>query len=206
MATYRVYIKTGENYGRTIPVAGASAPSLPAWISAAVGVGSVGVSVLEPPTAGEYSYDFSTFTLVVTVLSAYTTSQSVCCSPQTNIAYLNRQGGWENYILDGDTSYTGSFTGDEALVVDGYTLKRTDMGRAYDGERSATRRINTTQVGYLWRLRHSIVHWLYSSGTTSWSVEIVIDRQDMEKRRRKQKVITGTVSWRYAKELTIQRR
>jgi hypothetical protein len=127
-----------------------------------------------------------------------------CCDNQCNIAWLNRQGGWQNYIFTGIKTF-------EVRQDDGNTfktlqkvLKWTNRSEVYDGMICTTGNIPKAHVDYLDSLRYSIQAYLYNPTTNAWDIPIVVDSESFTKYTTKDKLFDISIAFIKSKELVIQ--
>lgn len=125
-----------------------------------------------------------------------------CCDNQTNIVWLNRQGGYQNYI----------FSGIKTIQVDGgdgNTFKRDGLKKyyertgVYDGRIVTTSSIAQSHVDYLDSLRYSIQAWEWDETDDSFR-EILVDVQNFVKYTTRQKLFDVAIRYIYSDEIVIQ--
>lgn len=108
--------------------------------------------------------------------------------------------------FEGVREYEGRFDGNESIVVSDRTLRRVNIGDVYDGEVNNTKRLSLEGLSYLWRLRHSIAHYRDINEDGTFSQELIIDREELKKRKSNSAIYQGSVRFRVAEKLEVQRR
>lgn len=125
-----------------------------------------------------------------------------CCDNQSNIVWLNQQGGYQNYI----------FTGIKTIQVkggDANTFKSNNITRyyqkenVYDGKIITTSNIAQAHVDYLDSLRQSIQAWEWNTVLDTFR-EILIEVEDYDKYTTRQKLFDVPIRFIYADSIVIQ--
>lgn len=126
-----------------------------------------------------------------------------CCDNQTNIVWLNRQGGYQNYI----------FSGVKTFQIDGGTgktfkqnliKKYCERKDVYEGKVLTTSAITKAHVDYIDSLKYSIQAWEWDESDNSFT-EILLDTDSFVKyTSRDNAILDVAIKYIYAKEIKIQ--
>lgn len=125
-----------------------------------------------------------------------------CCTNQTNIVWLNREGGFQNYIFSGVKTIEVS-GGDAKTFKRNGIIKYYQRENIYDGKIVTTSNIPRNHVDYLDSLRHSIQAWEWNQADSTFR-EILIDIEDYVKYTTRQKLFDVAIRFIYADEILIQ--
>lgn len=164
------------------------------------------------PSVGSYSVQFTelvdgevvTWTIILNVLvDRYNVFQN-CCGDR-NIAWLNIQGGWNNYIFSGIKTFTIEGGKDNQFKTSDYVAKYSEISGVYDGELLTTGDIPKSHVDVLDGLKaKSIQAFLFNDVTQAWDIPILIDRGSYTKYKSNDKFFEVRVKFIYATEVLIQ--
>lgn len=164
------------------------------------------------PAVGSYSVTFSEYvggneviwTIILNVLvDRYNVFQN-CCGDR-NIAWLNIQGGWQNYIFTGIKNFQIEGGKDNQFKTSDYVAKYSEISGVYDGELLTTGDIPKSHVDVLDGLRaKSIQAFLFNETSQAWDIPILIDRGSYTKYKSRDKFFEVRVKFIYATEVLIQ--
>ena len=160
------------------------------------------VNVEERAVSGGGLIDSGTITL--TINSCVTEYTPRCCDNVYNIAWLDPNSGWKNYIFTGKATTgveqdKGLDYKDENLV-----LKWSEVQDVYDSIIVGTGAIPKTHIDYTKTLRYAIQAFQYDESTGTWSIPIVIKRESFTMYKRGQHFYEWTLEFKYAQELIVQ--
>lgn len=191
--TYQWYLLVGMSY---FPIASATNPTLQ--------VNTLGFTYkcIVTDQLGETAEDTVT-TSACPIPTPDTTPYSNCCDNQTNIFWLNRTGGFENYIFTGVKTFEVD-GGDSKSFITDKVLKYSEKTKIYNGKIVTTSSVPKSHVDKLDSLRQSIQAWEYDETTLTFT-EIILDTTSYEKYTTKKKIFDVAIRYLYAEEITIQR-
>lgn len=191
--TYQWYLLVGMSY---LPISGATNPTLQ--------VNTLGFTYkcIVTDQLGETAEDTVT-TSACPIPTPDTTAYSNCCDNQTNIFWLNRTGGFENYIFTGVKTFEVD-GGDSKSFITDKVLKYSEKTKIYNGKIVTTSSVPKSHVDKLDSLRQSIQAWEYDETTLTFT-EIILDTTSYEKYTTKKKIFDVAIRYLYAEEITIQR-
>lgn len=164
------------------------------------------------PAIGSYSIQFTelvngevvTWTIILNVLvDRYNVFQN-CCGDR-NIAWLNIQGGWQNYIFTGIKTFNIDAGRDKQYKTSDYVLRHSEISGVYDGELLTTGDIPKSHADLLDGLKaKSIQAYLFNDDSGTWDIPILIDRDSYVKYKSRDKFFEVRVKFIYATEILIQ--
>jgi hypothetical protein len=134
------------------------------------------------------------------------------CCPSINIVWINRLGGYENYIFSGKRQVYELEDG-EAIQFKTYNLtkKNAQLNNIYRAVILNTGIIPVEHTTKLESLRNSIQAWVYDDTLPSYTdfadrfTPILVDRDSMIIRDTREKIVERTVRFIIAKEIVIQK-
>lgn len=132
-----------------------------------------------------------------------TEAYSNCCDNQTNIVWLNRQGGFENYIFSGVKTFEVD-GGSSKTFITNFLKKYSEKTGIYNGKVVTTSSVPRSHVDKLDSLRQCIQAWEWDEDDNTFT-EILVDTTDYEKYGSKQKIFDVAIRFIYAEEILIQR-
>jgi hypothetical protein len=189
--------------------------NVPAFVTLASGSAPntyTGWQINGKTTSGTYSFSFQentltgnrNWTVIIEVGACGTVVYDNCCTNQYNIAWLNRQGGWQNYIFTGIKTFEVRQDDGDTFKTYEKVIKWANKKEVYNGVILTTGNTPKSHVDYLDSLRYSIQAYLYNDLTDAWDIEILIDSDSFVKYTSRQKLFDNTISFIYANELVIQ--
>jgi hypothetical protein len=128
-----------------------------------------------------------------------------CCDNQCNIAWLNLQGGWQNYIFTGIKTFEVDQDNGNTFKTLNKTIKWSERKEVYNAVVCTTGNIPKAHVDYLDSLRYSIQAFLYNSTTNAFDIPILIDSDSFVKYTSRQKLFDVSIRFLKAKEIQVQR-
>lgn len=125
-----------------------------------------------------------------------------CCDNQTNIVWLNRVGGYQNYIFSGVKTFEVDGGDAKTFIRDGIKryYQRKDV---YNGKVVTTGNIDRDHVDYLDSLRYAIQAWEWDTDNDTFT-EILVDVDSFVKYTSRQKLFDVAIRFIYSEELKIQ--
>lgn len=196
--------------------------SLPAWLEVYYDVfGYVDFFVVNTntPSVGTYAFSFSSnngneYMVIInkvlsTAIPQFTTDG--CCDGGTNIWWLNREGGYENYTFTGKKVTFELSEGDSSSYkTQALESKYSELNNIYKAIILNTGDIPKSHLEKLASLRDSIQSWIYSEtlplyyDTKDRFTEIKVDRQSFVLNDTKERIVQRTIRVLVAKEKVIQ--
>lgn len=163
-------------------------------------------------TLGSFSFSFQettvtgniTWTVNIVIASCLANVYDNCCTDQLNIAWLNRQGGWQNYIFTGIKTFEVRQDEGDTFKTFSKVLKWANKQEVYNGVIATTGNIPKAHVDYLDSLRYSIQAYLYNSTTNAWDIPILLDSESFTKYGSRDKLFDISIAFIYSTELVIQ--
>lgn len=126
-----------------------------------------------------------------------------CCDNQTNIVWLNREGGYQNYIFSGLKTFEVKGGNAKTFKRDGI-VKYYEREDVYDGRVVTTSAITKAHVDYLDSLRYSIQAWEWDESDDSFR-EILVDVENFVKyTSRDNGIYDVAIRFIYADSIKIQ--
>lgn len=215
MPIYKTYnVQVGDFISETLPGSrlfseGTSAdwftPIVNPFISNLVGY------TITAPGIGSYSVTFLelvegepvTWTVVLNVIVDQYSLYANCCGDR-NLAWLNIEGGWQNYIFSGIKTFQVELDGTKQFKTSGLVQKHSEINGVYTGEIISTGDIPKAHADALDSLRHSIQAFLYNDETEAWDIPILLDLGSYTKYKSNEKFWDVRVKFIYAEEILIQ--
>lgn len=158
---------------------------------------------------GCYEFVFSDgetelFTLSICVYPAQQISE--VCGDGYNLAWVNRQGGWNNFIFDGRRSF-GVDVGSVEDFKDGLVSRHSIIEGVFDNCELLFSNRTKKDLILISTLKYSIQAYLYNTQTKQWDIPITIDRSSFPTYSEpfNQANVSGSIRFKYAKELKVQR-
>lgn len=145
-----------------------------------------------------------TGTITITVTDCVTEYTPTCCDNVYNIAWLTPEGGWANYLFIGKATKGLDQDKGTDFKDSNNVLKWSEVQNVYDTIIVGTGHIPQTHVDFTKSLRYAIQAYLYDSSTGTWSIPIVINRDNFTLYRRGDKFFEWTLEFKYALEITVQ--
>lgn len=218
MATlYKEYTVIGGTFAsESFPFAGANREGLasaPAWFDFAEGPIIIfqtytGYQFTAPTELGTYDIEFKLFTgdlyyvRVNVIVGAYDL-YSNCCGDR-NIAWLNIEGGWQNYIFSGIKTFDVEIVDSKQFKTSGLVQKHSEITGVYTGELISTGDIPKEHADALDSLKRSIQAFLYNDDTEAWDIPILLDVGSYTKYKSNDKFWDVRVKFIYAEEILVQ--
>ena len=137
------------------------------------------------------------------VVSNYTAYEN-CCDNQCNIAWLNRQGGWQNYIFTGVKEFSVTVGDTNTYVNNNLEKKYSEIGGVYSGRICTTGDIPKSHVDILESLQYAIQAFFYNNETEAWDIPILIEKKDFVKYRTRDKFFDVKIRFIFAEQVLIQ--
>lgn len=218
MATlYKEYtVPAGTFTSESFPFIGANLEGLaspPAWFEFVEGVVIIfqtytGYQFTAPPELGTYDIEFKLFTgdlyyvRVNVVIGAYDLYTN-CCGDR-NLAWLNIEGGWQNYIFSGIKTFNVDIQDSKQFKTSGLVQKHSEITGVYTGELISTGDIPKAHADALDGLRRSIQVFLYNDETEAWDIPLLLDVGSYTKYNSRDKFWDVRVKFIYAEEILVQ--
>ncbi len=185
---------------------------LPSWVTLTYNGIYVNGFVINPPTQGSYSFTFETvngetieYEVDIIVSNCNSVAYDNCCDNQCNIAWLNPQGGWQNYIFTGIKTFEVQQNDGETFKTLNKTIKWSERKDVYNAVICSTGNIPKSHVDYLDTLRFSVQAYLFNATTNLFDIPILLDSDSFTKYTTRQKLFDISVRFIKAKEIVIQR-
>ncbi len=194
-------------------IQGSQTPA-PAWFDFTLGPVIIvqtysGYTFTAPVALGTYdiyfeSYDQTViFYVRVNVIAEAYDVYANCCGDR-NLAWLNIQGGWQNYIFTGIKTFQVDVDGSKQFKTSGLVQKHSQIDGVYNGEVITSGDIPQSHVDALDGLRYSIQAFLYNDATEAWDIPILVDVGSFTKFKSRDKFFEVRLKFIYAEEILIQ--
>lgn len=128
---------------------------------------------------------------------------SNCCDNQTNIVWLNRQGGYQNYIFTGVKTFSVD-TGDSKTFIKDGVKSIYQRKEVREGFIVSTSIISKAHVDYLDSLRYSIQCWEWNDSTNVFKKLLIDEKTFTKYTSRNNEILDVFLRFYYADELTVQ--
>ncbi len=145
-----------------------------------------------------------TYYIRINVVVSNYTSYDNCCDNQCNIAWLNREGGWQNYIFTGVKEFNVSIGDTNTFVNNNLEQKYSEIKGVYNGRICSTGDIPKSHVDILESLQYAIQSFLYNTETELFDIPILIDKKDFVKYRTRDKFFDVKIRFILAEQVLIQ--
>lgn len=163
------------------------------------------------PSIGSYTVAFTELvegeevilTIVLNVIAEAYNLYANCCGDR-NIAWLNIQGGWQNYVFSGIKTFQVEVEGSKQFKNSNLEKKHSQIDGVYTGEIVTTGDIPKAHVDALDGLRYSIQAFLYNDDTEAWDIPILIEPESFTKYKSNDKFYEVRIKFIYAEEILVQ--
>lgn len=169
------------------------------------------------PTIGNYSIVFTElvqdpdlpegdlieWTIELFVIADTLSLYNNCCGGM-NIAWLNIQGGWQNYQFNGIKTYQVDIDSSRQFKTSGLIQKHSQIEGVYNGELISSGDIPRSHVDILDGLKYSIQAFLYNDDTGAWDIPILVDIGSFTKYKSRDKFFEVRLKFIYAEEILVQ--
>lgn len=214
MSTYRTYNTTpGAFIPHTFPVSRIFNPlGVESWFTPTIGfIGNMTAYTIEVPAIGTYSIEFTEladgdeiiWTIELVVVPELLSLYENCCGDR-NIAWLNIQGGWQNYVFSGVKTFQVEIGGAKTFKTNQLVSKYSQIDGVYNGEVISTGDIPQSHVDTLDGLKYAIQALLYNEETEAWDIPILVDVDSFTKYRSRDKFFEVRLKFIYAEEILVQ--
>lgn len=172
----------------------------------------IGWRFTAPLVAGTYTVTFTeladgeTINWEVQIIVSATCTTSTyenCCANQYNLVWLNREGGYQNYIFTGVREFQVDIDDAKTFVTSDYIKKFSQVTGVYDAVIATTGDIPRSHVEMLASLQYAVQAWIYDETEQTYT-EILLDKANFSKRKTTDKFFDVRVRFILAKELLIQ--
>lgn len=151
-----------------------------------------------------YHYDDFMTIEIVTDLSCGLEEYDVCCTDACNIAWLTRQGGWQNYIFPGVKEWRVEVGDAKTFKTNQPIIKYSEVRDVYNGKICSTGDIPKSHVDLLDSLQYAIQAYMWNADTENWDIPILIDKKSFVKYKTRDKFYDVKIRFIYAEELLVQ--
>ena len=208
MPIYKTYnICEGEGISDYIPIDATNFLNVPSNVGIFL-FGRVWGLYILGNSIGQQTFTFTIddvlYTVVINVNNCLTDFYDNCCDNQCNIVWLNRQGGWQNYIFTGIKTFEVRQDDGNTFKTFQKVLKWTNRSEVYEGMVCTTGNIPKAHVDYLDSLRYAIQAYLFNPTTNAWDIPIVVDSESFTKYTTRDKLFDISIAFAKATELVIQ--
>jgi len=145
-----------------------------------------------------------TYQVNILVANCVETTFENCCDNVCNIVWLNREGGWQNYIFTGIKTFEVRQDKPTQYMEFMNVRKYAERKNVFEGVVCTTGNVPKSHVDYLDSLRYSIQAFLFNTVTEEWDIPIAIDSESWVKYNTKDKLFDIRISYIKAKEVKIQ--
>jgi hypothetical protein len=208
MTLYKTYnVCQNEAVFDTLPTNATSFTGVPNFV-AVVPFGKLLGLIILGNTTGAYSFTFQsggeTFLVEINVNTCLTEFYDNCCDNQCNIAWLNPQGGWQNYIFTGIKTFEVQQDNGNTFKTSNKTIKWSERKEVYEATICTTGNIPKSHVDYLDSLRYSVQAFLFNPATSAFDIPILVDSESFTKYTSRQKLFDISIRFLKAKEIQVQ--
>ena len=211
MATYKTYnVCSGEALFDLLPAGATNFQNIPAIAAVIPFLSDTQFAlIILGNTVGEYSFTFDLDgeeqTIEINVNSCLTDFYNNCCDNQCNIAWLNPEGGWQNYIFTGIKTFEVQQENGNTFKTSNKTIKWSERKEVYEATICTTGNIPKAHVDYIDSLRYAIQAYLYNPTTSAFDIPILIDSESFTKYTSRQKLFDISIRFIKAKEIQVQK-
>jgi hypothetical protein len=143
-------------------------------------------------------------TVIINVNNCLTDFYDNCCDNQCNIAWLNPQGGWQNYIFTGIKTFEVNQDNGNTFKTSNKTIKWSERKEVYEATICTTGSIPKAHVDYLDSLQYSVQAYLFNPTTNAFDIPILVDSDSFTKYTSRQKIFDVSIRFLKAKEIQVQ--
>ena len=211
MATYKTYnVCSGEALFDLLPAGATNFQNIPAIAAVIPFISDTQFAlIILGNTVGAYSFTFDLGgeeqTIEINVNSCLTDFYDNCCDNQCNIAWLNPEGGWQNYIFTGIKTFEVQQENGNTFKTSNKTIKWSERKEVYEATICTTGNIPKAHVDYIDSLRYAIQAYLYNPTTSAFDIPILIDSESFTKYTSRQKLFDISIRFIKAKEIQVQK-
>jgi hypothetical protein len=208
MTLYKTYnVCQNEAVFDTLPITATSFTGVPSFV-AIVPFGKVLGLIILGNTAGAFTFTFEvdgeTFLVEINVSTCITEFYDNCCDNQCNIAWINPQGGWQNYIFTGIKTFEVQQDNGNTFKTSNKTIKWSERKEVYEATICTTGSIPKAHVDYLDSLQYSVQAYLFNPTTNAFDIPILVDSDSFTKYTSRQKIFDVSIRFLKAKEIQVQ--
>jgi hypothetical protein len=208
MTLYKTYnVCQNEAVFDTLPITATSFAGVPSFV-AIVPFGKVLGLIILGNTAGAFTFTFEvdgeTFLVEINVSTCITDFYDNCCDNQCNIAWINPQGGWQNYIFTGIKTFEVQQDNGNTFKTSNKTIKWSERREVYEATICTTGSIPKAHVDYLDTLQYSVQAYLFNPTTNAFDIPILVDSDSFTKYTSRQKLFDVSIRFLKAKEIQVQ--
>lgn len=127
-----------------------------------------------------------------------------CCDNQRDIAWLNKEGGWQNYIFTGVRTIRHEINGDNTYETSDYVTKYSEIEKVYNAEIITTGDVPKSHIDIIDSLRDSIQAFLWNDETQAYDIPILVEKKSVTKYKTNDKFYEANVKFKYAERLIVQ--
>ena len=170
----------------------------------------IGYTFTAPATLGTYDYYFadllspagSYYIRINVVVGDYSLINN-CCGDR-NLAWLNIQGGWQNYIFTGIKTFQVEVNGSKQFKTNEYISKHSQIEGVFNGEVITSGDIPKAHVDALDNLKYAIQVFMYNEETEAWDIPLLVDVGSFTKYQSRDKFYEVRLKFIYATEILVQ--
>jgi hypothetical protein len=208
MTLFKTYnVCQNEAVFDTLPTTATSFTGVPSFV-AVVPFGNLLGLIILGNTVGAFTFTFEVdgevFLVEINVNTCITEFYDNCCDNQCNIAWLNPQGGWQNYIFTGIKTFEVQQDNGNTFKTSNKTIKWSERKEVYEATICTTGNIPKSHVDYLDSLRYSVQAFLFNPATNAFDIPILLDSESFTKYTSRQKIFDISIRFLKAKEIQVQ--
>ena len=208
MPIYKTYnICEGEGISDYIPIDATNFLNVPSNVGIFL-FGRVWGLYILGNSIGQQTFTFTIndvlYTVVINVNNCLTDFYDNCCDNQCNIVWLNRQGGWQNYIFTGIKTFEVQQDNGNTFKTSNKTIKWSERREVYEATICTTGSIPKAHVDYLDTLQYSVQAYLFNPTTNAFDIPILVDSDSFTKYTSRQKIFDVSIRFLKAKEIQVQ--
>lgn len=183
--------------------------TIPAWFVNNTMSGYSSSWDIAPPVDGTFNYNVEilyqgvrqTYLLTIIVRDKFDDVDN-CCE-KTNIVWLNRHGGYSNFMFTQRINFDVEMDKPITFVSDD-VIKYSQRDRIYDSVTLFVTGLSNNQIDYLSTSRYAIQAWEFNEDTYVFT-PILIESGNFAKRNTKDRLNKTSITYKYAKALNVQR-
>lgn len=175
----------------------------------------VGWNFTAPTTLGTFFADFTEFVggeliswQIKIIVVAPGPAVEFCCTEGVNITWLNREGGFQNWVFDGVRTIKVRLNNDNTFKridsVGDLTKHYSEREEVYDAVIATTKDITRTQLKKLDSLLQAIQAYLFNEETQLFDIPILLDSKSYSKFKTTDKFFEVKITYIIATEIKIQ--
>lgn len=208
MTLYKTYnVCINQSVFDNLPPNATNFQNVPSFVAIVPFFGTLGLVILANQV-GSYSFTFTIeqepFEIQINVTQCIEDFYDNCCTFDCNIAWLNRQGGWQNYIFTGIRTYEIEQESGSTFKTIDKVKKWAEKTEVFEAVICTTGNVPRSHIDYIDSLRYSIQAYLFNEQTQKFDIDILLDSESYTKYTSRQKFFDVAIRFLKTKEIIIQ--